>query len=231
MTDEKTSNLSELIRGQNSKKKKRPVTRRPLFSKAPTYSSSSTNRVYVRRNTSTNYGSNQSRFSSNARTSTYNSNKMNGTSNNYNRTRSTATRTASMDKENGDSKFFDVRIQNNSNLRVIESKASDYDQSSQSISSSSFKRSPNNKLTNSRSKNYKSKKESKLNIQIRDDETVNYKIELNRYTKDNQLPSPRYVLSNYIEKGKVIAYFSKVQIGNRSWLIFPDYGYRTGNYS
>ena len=47
------------------------------------------------------------------------------------------------------------------------------------------------------------------------------------YAKENNLPEPRYVLSNYVERNKVVAYFSKVQIGLRGWLIYPDFCCRT----
>lgn len=51
--------------------------------------------------------------------------------------------------------------------------------------------------------------------------TGNYKFELSDYVKENGLPEPQYVSSTHVERGRVIAYFSKVNVGNRSWLIFP----------
>lgn len=51
--------------------------------------------------------------------------------------------------------------------------------------------------------------------------SVDHKYELSNYTIEHGLPEPRYVSSSHVEKGRVISYFSKVQIGSRSWLIFP----------
>lgn len=50
---------------------------------------------------------------------------------------------------------------------------------------------------------------------------ADYKYELSSYTQEHGLPEPRYVSSSHVEKGRVISYFSKVEIGSRSWLIFP----------
>ena len=51
--------------------------------------------------------------------------------------------------------------------------------------------------------------------------TADYKLELSQYAVEHGLPEPHYVTSVHVEKGQVIAYFSKVQIGKRSWLVFP----------
>ena len=49
---------------------------------------------------------------------------------------------------------------------------------------------------------------------------------MKEYAKVNNLDNPKYTSSSHIDKGKVVAYFSKVQIGDKSWLVCPI-SYRT----
>ena len=49
-----------------------------------------------------------------------------------------------------------------------------------------------------------------------------YKFELSEYAREHDLPEAKYVSSIFVEKNRVVGYFSKVQVGGRSWVVYPN---------